>query len=668
MRLCRALLPAGRAAAVCLQSARSGRHKARSREKGTMLEDEMNRRAIRTVVDLLSPRLFGNCIRVDNRRSIQARQRKFPMLRTDEDYRHMFMFLGYLKRMANLRHVSFAVPHWYTDTHRRKLVDLATMLDIEVESIVRDVAATSLCLVKQGHVAPAFVILDFGYSKTTAGHFSFKNNVLKVERIAEIAVGARDFDDKLISHFIQRNKLEDNTYWREVLMSKIDYLKTILNTTDSVRLHVDEDVVLEISKEEYDRMISEDLARIKVFVDEQLCSGGGEKVVVEVVGGNSNNYAVKAILPKNVGRSLNPSESTALGCSLVSLIKRSKVTFRDISSTYSIKLKGSTVKPSMLFNAQEVPSDSVNVTYKKKEDFAIEVFENETLIGEVRIKVKAEEPVPVTIAFSINRRGLLEACSAHRDADGGAEGAKAPSHGEISVNMMSFSHEELDAIKRYEDEFRVKEIETERIKAKRTEFETLLMGLDQNLRKFGDEFVGYKDLINVTADELLCYRSSKTLSEEEAIHTEFLDRLRPITERLSALEARIRSEIDEMKKRARAVTTKYSKLYTPGLYQLRGELFMIEKWEDTFQLNVETIVSYDPESVETFKKRVSGLLERVDAEAAEKQREEEVAEREKAAQAERARHAEQEAKCAAESQEKGSAASMPEAGAEQNVS
>lgn len=637
-----------------------------SREKGTMLEDEMNRRAIRTVVDLLNPRLFGNCIRVDNRRSIQVRQRKFPMLRTEEDYHHMFMFLGYLKRMANLRHVSFAVPHWYTDTHRRKLVDLASMLDIEVESIVRDVSATSLCLVKQGNVSPSFTILDFGYSKTTAGHFSFNNNVLKVERVAEIMVGARDFDKKLISHFIQKNKLEDNTYWREVLMSKIDYLKTILNTTDNVRLHIDDEVVLEVSKEEYEKIIGEDLARIKSFVDEQLGSGG-EKAVVEVVGGNSNNYAVKAVLPKNVGRSLNPSESTALGCSLVSLIKRSKVTFRDLSSTYSIRLKGSTVKPSVLFDAQEVPSDSVNVTYKKKEDFVVEVFENEMLIGEVCIKVKAEEPVPVTIAFSINRKGVLEACSAHKGADGTSDKAKAPSHGEISASMIGFSCEELDTIKKYEDEFRVKEIETERIKTKRTEFETLLMSLDQNLRKFGDEFSGHKDLINVTADELLCYRPSKTLLEEESIHSEFLDRLRPITERLSAVEARIRSDIDEMKRRARAVTTKYSKLYTPGLYQLRGELFMIEKWEGTFHLNVETIVNYDPESVDTFKKKVSGLLERASAEAAEKLKEEET-EREKAAQTEKAGHVEPETKCAAESQEKNEAGPMPEAGAGQNVS
>lgn len=635
-----------------------------SKEKGTMLEDEMNRRAIRTVVDLLQPRLFGNCIRADNRRSIQVRQRKFPMLESEEDYRHMFMFLGYLKRMANLRHVSFAVPHWYTDTHKRKIADLASLLDIEVESIVHDVSATSLCFVKQGSIPKSFIILDFGYSKTTAGHYTFKNNVLKAEKIAGIMVGARNFDERLISHFLRKNNLEDNMYWREVLMSKIDYLKTILNTTDSVRVHVDEDVVLEVSKEEYEKIVGEELARIKAFVDEQLseCSESeSEKPVVEVVGGNSNSYLIKMLLPKNVGRSLNPTESTAVGCSLVSLVKRSKVAFRDLSSTYSVKLKGSTVKPSVLFSAQEVPSDSVKVTYKKKDDFAVEVFENETLIGEIGVKIKAEEPVPVTIAFSINRRGVLEARADAKD-DGAADGEKALPRGEVSVRIAGFSSEELEAIRKCEDEFRVKEVEMERIKTKRSALETLLMSLDQNLRKFGDEFSEYKDLINVTADELMCYRPSKTFSEEEGIYAEFLDRLRPITDKLSVLEARIRSDVDDMKKKAREVSTKYSKLYTPGLYQLRGELFMIEKWEDAFRLNIESIVDYDPESVETFKKRVSGLLERADAEAAEKLKEEE---------AEKAKRAEADAKCATESkraQEHSEAGPVAEAGAEQNVS
>eukprot|EP00866_Antonospora_locustae_P001877 jgi/Antlo1/1877/48 len=635
-----------------------------SKEKGTMLEDEMNRRAIRTVVDLLQPRLFGNCIRADNRKSIQVRQRRFTMLKSDEDYRHMFMFLGYLKRMANLRHVSFAVPHWYTDTHKRKLADLASLLGIEVESIVHDVSATSLCLVKQGNIPQSFIILDFGYSKTTAGHFTFKNNVLKAERVAEIMVGACDFDEKLIRHFLQKNSLENSMYWREVLMSKIDYLKTILNTTDSVRLHVDEDVVLEVSKEEYEKIIGEDLAKIKAFIDEQLseCSNSeNEKTAVEVVGGNSNSYAIKMLLPKNVGRSLNPTESTAIGCSLMSLIKRSKVTFRDLSSTYSVKLKGSTVKPSVLFSAQEVPSDSVKVTYKKKDDFAVEIFENDVRIGEISVKVKAEEPVPVTIAFSINRKGVLEVCSESK-GDGTADGEKTLSRGEVSVNMAGLSSEELEAIKRYEDEFRVKEVEMEHIKTKRSALETLLMSLDQNLRKFGDEFSGYKDLINVTADELMCYRTSETLSEEEGIYAEFLGRLRPITDKLSAVEARIRSDIDDMKKKAREVSTKYSKLYTPGLYQLRGELFMIEKWEGTFHLDIESIMNYDPESVETFKKRVSGLLEKADAEAAEKLKEEE---------AEKTKRAEADAKCAAESrrgQEHNEAGPVPEAGAKQNVS
>lgn len=635
-----------------------------SKEKGTMLEDEMNKRAIRTVIDLLQPRLFGNCIRADNRRSIQVRQRTFTMLNSDEDYRHMYMFLGYLKRIANLRHVSFAVPHWYTDTHKRKIADLASLQDIEVESIVHDVCAASMCLVKQGGIPQSFIILDFGYSKTTAGHFTFKNNVLKAEKIAEIMFGARNFDDKLISHFLQKNNLEDNMYWREVLMSKIDYLKTILNTTDSVRLHVDEDVVLEVSKEEYEKIIGKDLEQIKAFVDEQLSEGSNsenEKTVVEVVGGNSNSYVVKMLLPKNVGRSLNPTESTAVGCSLASLIKRSKVTFRDLSSTYSVKLKGSTVKPSVLFSAQEVPSDSVKVTYKKKDDFAVEVFENEVMIGEIGVKIKAEEPVPVTIAFSINRRGVLEVRSEVK-GDCAADEEKTLPRGELSVNMVGFSSEELEAIKKYEDEFRVKEAETECIKAKRGAFETLLMSLNQNLRKFGDDFSEHKNLINVTADELMRYHTSKTISEEESICAEFLGRLAPITDKLSAVEARIRSDIDDMKKKAQEVSTKYSRLYTPGLYQLRGELLVIERWEGAFRLDIESIVSYNPEHVETFKKRVSGLLERVETEVAEKLKEEE---------AEKARLTEVDAKCATESKrshERSEAGPVSEASAKQNVS
>ena len=599
----------------------------RSLDRGTMLEDEMNKRSIRTVVDLLHPRMFGNRIRVDNRRSIQARRREFSLLKNEEDdYKILFMFLSYLKRLGGLKCVSFAVPYWYTEVHKRKLLALSERLDISVKRIVYDISAISLCLVKHENIPQSFCILDFGYSKTTAGFFSFKDRVLRLERILGVGVGARDMDNKLVEYFIDKNGVKGNCYTKEIIMSKIDYLKTVLNATESVSIHADDDFILEVSKEEYEKIVSEELAQLRDFIDRCAAECKEQGRIIEVHGGNSNNYAIRALLPKESCRSLNPTESVAIGSSLISLVDRSKVTFRDVSSTYFVKLKGSDVKPSLLFSSSEVPCGNIKVTYRKRENFSVEVLENDTLIGEVNVSVSAEEPVPVTITFCINKRGVLEVGDF---VDGEALNEASDSRrATIEPKMVGgFSEDDLSTIVEEEEKFRTEEAEMEKIRERRTNFETLLTGLNSNLQRFNGRFENHRGLIDTITDELLCHPPSRSFKEEEDVCSCFLERLRPLTEELCEFDQEVKQEIQDIKSRIDDITKRYSKMYTPGLYQLRGERFMIEKWESNFKLSVETIMDYDMQTVNDFRKKVDALIERAENEAAEKIRADEEAER-----------------------------------------
>lgn len=608
------------------------------KDRGMMLEDEMNKRSIRTVVDLTMPRLFGNRIRVDNRRSIRARRRNFPLLSSLDDYKHLFMFISYLKRLVNLKSVSFAVPYWYKDIHKRKLLDLTSMLGLDVYSIISDISATSLCLVKQENIASSFVIIDFGYSKTSAGFFSFRDNVLKLEKIKGIDIGSYNLDQRVIEHFIKKNNLEDNDYHREVIMSRIDYLKTILNSTDNVSINVDEEIVLDINREEYEGLVKLEIEKITSFLKE-IEDEKEESSAVEIVGGNSNNYVIKSILPKNISRSLNPSESVSLGCSLISLVRRSRISFKDFCPSYSVKLKGSTVKPTILFSTNESPADSVKVTYKKKDDFELEVFEEGEMIGEIHIKVSSPELVPVTLNFATNSRGVLEVCKNKSTAE--EDHIK-----DILVNIPSFDEKEKEEIRLFEEDFRSKEVEMEMVREKRSNFESLIMGLNQNLEKFGNEFAEHKSLIDSITNDLMCQPSSANLNDENNLHDKFFKMLRPVTDKLDSIDMKVKEDIKNIKAGIKDFTKKHEKMYTPGLYQLKGELFMLEKWENNFRLSIETVNSFESDAIYGFKSKIEGLMYKAEQEVNEKVKAEEAEKRKK----EEAQKAEKESK--PEAQEK----------------
>lgn len=595
-----------------------------SKEKGTMLEDEMNKKSIRTVLDLLHPRIFGNHIRVDNRRSIKARQRGFTRAENEDDYKHLFMFLGYLKRLFALKSVTFGVPYWYNDTQKRRLADLVAMHGIHVENILYDLSAASLCFIKHDSIPQSFLILDFGYSKTTAALFSFKDNMLKTEKIAGIKVGSYNMDQKLIEYALRETNTENNTYWRELIANKLDSLKIMLNSTDSAIVSVSDDVTFSIDKATFEDVVKDEVEQIRKFIDDHT-NGCDEGSVIEIVGGNSNSYLIRSLFPKNVRRSLNPVECVASGCSLMPLVERSKITFRDVSSTYLVKVKGSSVKPSLLFASSEVPCSSIKVTYKKKEDFCLEVYENDCVIGEVDVSIKSDELAVVSLAFGINKRGMLEISDA-----GEKSGQENAGSYEITLRMTSFSDEQLSDIKKCEDELREKEAEIEQIKDSRTSFETLLTTLNQNLKRFGDEFGEQRELIDAVSDDFLSHPSSASLKDEKDVHAQFLKRLEPVTTKLKALNTKVKQDVGLLKDRIRGVTTKYHTLYTPGLYQLRGELFMIEKWESNFKLNIDTITSCDLGTIEVLRKKIDALIARAVSEASEKIRAEEA---EKAKQA-----------------------------------
>lgn len=601
-----------------------------SKENGRIYEDEQGKKAIRTVMEVSRPvRKFGNGVTSDVEQMVAVRHRGFrDVLDSHGGLERMTMFVGYLGRVVSQNtpthpSICMTVPGYFKEKERRMLIGVGNAARVKLEGFVSDICGIGVfaCL-RRENVPSSFLVFDFGFSKSTAGMFSFEKNTLRPVYVKTEMVGAREFDEKLIDIVVGKYSLECDVVVREKIRRNLDKIKTTLNSTEhcSMQLFLTENPVhITVTQGEYREAVVEYVESLRRFVscvmEETEFSG-----VVEVTGGNSSSFLVKEVLEERVKyqATLNGSDSCAIGAalgmacgSLRTKYKMQDMVCREMSVRISGESVDESVKPTVIFKAIDVVGGAAKVvTYNRRSGFSVEVLEDGEVIGTIVItKEESTEAEAVHISLCISRFGTVE-----------VTGVECKSTVEYRYETFGISELEMEELRAAEERYREEEMGLERIGEMRNELETMAVNLGDALYcKFGKIVTECEiNTVKEIAMDVFDMGPSSTLKEEEEVRRCVLSRLGFVSEKLSKYCQDVTRELGEYKERIETFKKENPKMFTPSFYKLQGLLYRIDEYVKGLQLDVFNVGGFDGDKVSEIGRDVSKYMKKAVEEVEEK--------------------------------------------------
>ncbi|KAM0671832.1 putative heat shock protein [Ordospora colligata] len=580
---------------------------ASSKDNGKVYGDEQGKRGVRTIMELSKPiRRFGNGVTSDVSEMLERRRRSFRDELNDSKGRgDMGMFMKYLDRIiksSTPTHppICMTVPVYFKERQRRILSGIAHAVDFKLEEIVTDVSAIGMfACVRRENMPETFMVLDFGYSKTTAGLFKFEKNVLKPVYMNVVKTGSMQFDEKLIEIVIKKNALEGNALTIEKVRRNLDKIKTTLNSTESCSLHIfitDNAIDVVVTQEEYRQAVAEDVNELKKFVT-RVIEDTKHEGAVEVTGGNVNSFVVKEMLEGLVGyqATLDVSESSAIGSALGMACRSFKTKFslnEIVGREICVKMQNENVKPTVVFKADDIIGGNAKmVTYYRKERFDLEVIEDGEVISVLRIeKGDSEEAEAVNVSLAISKLGTVCVTAVNVTKTGsGTEPIQ------YKYECFALSDEEMNEIKALEEEYRDCELGIEKVGAMRNELETMAIGLGDALEsKFSNVFNEEEiNRVKEIAMDLFDITLPDTVKEEEKIRKDLLSKLEFVSAKFDECRKIVVNDLEKGRDMVNEFKSENPKMFTPSFYKLQGLLYKAEECLKTFSLNVFNAGSFD---------------------------------------------------------------------------
>lgn len=599
---------------------------ASSRENGKIYEDEQGKRAVKTVMELSVPvRKFGNSVTSDVEQMLALRHRAFrDSLDGSKNWENMAMFMRYLsgivkKNTPTHPTVCMTIPMYFKEKERRVLSDLGHAMGLKLERIMTDVTAIGVfaCL-RREKIPSEFMIFDFGFSKSTAGLFSFENNVFRPVYGNVVKVGAMQFDEKLIDIVINKHSLDNTSLMREKVRRSLDKIKTTLNSTEQCSLQLfltDSPLNVVVSQEEYRSAVQRELEELRSFVDAVMAETKFEGLV-EVIGGNSSSFLIKDLLKDRVNYqvTLNISESSAIGAALGMACgsMRTKYVIHDfVGRDIFVKIQGEDVKPTAIFRSMDAAEGNPKaITYNRKSGFGLEIIEDGEVVAVLSVKkTETDDPEPVHISLCIGRLGTVDVM-----------GVECKSIVEYEYKHFRVEELEIENIKALEARYRKEEDGVERIGSMRNELETMAVGLGDALySRFGD--VVTEDEMNRVKEiamDLFDIPSSETLCQEEKVKESVLEKLAFVSDRLEEQRKKVVEELEMYRGTINMFKTENPKMFTPSFYKLQGLLYKIDDHLKTFDLSIFNAGQFDGGFLGGVREDVQKHLKKAEQEVEEK--------------------------------------------------
>lgn len=599
-----------------------------TKENGKIISDEFGKNEIKTVLEKTKPtRSFGNSVSGDSLNNLKMRRRYFfNDLSIEENQESLLMFLNYLNRTILLnndyKNACLAIPEYFDQNQKNILKTLTDSSQLRVSSFLTHLTSVAACAALRSHSIPEeFMIIDCGYSKTSVGIFTFKNNILTPLKRWCIKFGGSNFDEAVYSVLIKKYNLTDSNITREMIFKEVNTIKKGLNKLESVSARIFTEnytmINIDITREEYINSLS--LGELKLFF-ENIKNESNFNGFSEVVGNNSNNFFIQEILKDlSYSTTLNSSESASLGSCLALAVNSRKMQFKIeeiLGSSIFVKIEGEEVNPTLVFSEnQPLTFENVKIKYNRKANFNVEVLENNKKIGTIKIlKNETESAELVGITVKISPFLVFEIVSVTLLADGS----------NIPYEYISESNIDITKMKELDECFTKAENDKKEMESMRNSLENLLDSFDSSVKKVFPGLITKEDLqrIDEIRDNFFAEQPlTKSIEEEKELKEKIIKSLDFINDKLKVLEEEVRKEGLEILKNVDLEISSKLTANTTALKILYGSVYSLRGFLTRLSINIENVLTFDKNLFEKLKSDIERDLKlaRIEQEVSEKE-------------------------------------------------
>jgi len=334
-------------------------------DNGSVVTDENGAREFASVLEITKPvRTFGKSVSGDSPRNLENRHRNFLYTIKDQNSQmHLYMFLEYISNKVlkhsnasngvNYQNGYLAIPETFGEDETRILKTLVKASSLNIKGFIsQTTSVAAYSVLRRSDMPEHFIVIDFGYSKTSIGLFQFtesksccsdadccenrpRGKILTPLDRKSIKIGARDFDEMIENILIKKYNLPDTKVTREKIFGVVGKIKRGLNNLEEVKATIDSDsyetINMVMTRSEFFEGVSGLVEELKAFVNESVMKNSAMKseVRIEVVGNNFNSILIQNILEGlKYSTNLHSSESVALGACLACGVNNRNVGYR----------------------------------------------------------------------------------------------------------------------------------------------------------------------------------------------------------------------------------------------------------------------------------------------------------------------------------------------------
>ncbi|ORD94545.1 HSP7F [Enterospora canceri] len=606
-----------------------------SKQNGTVVTDEYDKREIATVLELTKPkRSYGKGCSSDGNESILVRFRSFmSQILTEEGRLHLYMFLEQLHRILELeggyKGVALTIPEYFGSQEKGILLSLTRASNLRVVSFVTQLTAVaSYAGLLTKTVPDNFMLMDFGSHKSTIGIFAKKDG--RVTPLARFYCkrGATDFDEAIYRMVVEKYNLSNSKVIKERIFQQTEKIKKAFNNFSEISVTILDDtyqnIQITVSREELYERVKIVIEEIAHFVSSTMKDTAYDGHI-EIVGKNSQNKFIKDIT-KNFTcyTTLHTSEAAAHGACLYLAVNSNLEMKYKVDEIIGREITAKIGEESFIvFRSNDLINKKRKIKVQKSGEFVVELHEDGILFGTITVKNTEElaETEAVSIEVVFDEFCLFKVNSAKI----------------VDINQSTESIEKVrDGQKVLEfvfDTFTLDTLETNMIVQKEQEFATI----EENYKKAGeirneteqvlDNLAGYLeskfsnlatsedvDKINALVDEYFSLDITRDYEIEKKRAEEYYGKLGFIREKLEEREkdiAEAMTKIENEMKDFIGKNKKDSDVMIP-MHKLATE---IKKFKENMALKLNNLGGFDHifasearEKFEEAKKEVEQLI------------------------------------------------------------
>jgi molecular chaperone HscC len=249
---------------------------------------------------------------------------------------------------AEITEAVISVPAYFNDKQRKATKYAAEIAGLKVERLISEPTAAAIAYgLHQNKPETKFLVFDLGGGTFDVSILELFEGVMDVKSIAgDNFLGGEDFTELLITHFLERNKLEIDAFdakTKSVLYKQAEQCKLALGQEASGVMNLvvqNQTHELRLDRAEFEKLAHPLLLRLRKPIeramrDAELSPSDLDAVIL--IGGATRMPLIKHTIGRMFGRmpytNINPDETVALGAAIQTALKQRNQALEEIILT-----------------------------------------------------------------------------------------------------------------------------------------------------------------------------------------------------------------------------------------------------------------------------------------------------------------------------------------------